>query len=366
MKHIFHLRGLIALGSLILFLIGVYMLLLIGPYFEPMWQVLKTVFFPFVLALILAYLLNPLVDVLISLRLNRPKATVLLFIMILGLIFSIVWFGSPIFLAQVRGLMEELPYIEQQFLAWFKMMDAHIEQLPEGLHTAIDEALQNIEYRIRQGMEDALMTMTAWFGGVLFIIVVPFLVFYLLLDVQVISQIIHILLPKRIRKPVLLLWRDINHSLGEYIRGVITVGICVGILTAIGYYLIGLPYPLFLAFIIAVLNVIPYFGPIIGAVPALLVALITTPSLLIWTLVVNLIIQMFEGNFLAPYVVGRRVHIHPIIIIFVILFGAELAGIWGLIFAVPVFVVFKVIVLNSILHMRKHQQKVSSSDLDEG
>jgi predicted PurR-regulated permease PerM len=137
--------------------------------------------------------------------------------------------------------------------------------------------------------------------------------------------------------------KDIDQALGNYIRGQFLVCLIVGILAYIGYWIIGMPYPLLLASVVAVFNIIPYLGPFFGAAPAILMAFMVSWKMVLFVVIVNTICQILEGNVISPQVVGRTLHMHPLLIIFALLVGGEIAGVIGLILAVPLFAVMKVI-----------------------
>ncbi len=364
MHVLFSMRTLIGTGSIVLALIAAYLLFLLGPHLEPLWHLFQTVATPLILAMIMTYLLNPLVHALMKFHLQRTHAIILLLLLMLGIVSIIFWKGVPVFVSQVKELVEELPRIERQIGHWLQLMDGQIEQLPYGIHRTLDQVNDSLEHRIRREFQDMILAVANWFGNIFTLVVVPFLSFYFLRDVEGLQKSVYFLVPRKMRKRVFVLWRDIDRSLGQYIRGQITVSFIVGMLAGAGYYLIGLPYPLFLASIVGIMNVIPYFGPFIGAAPALLVALLTDPSLIIWVVLVNFVIQMLEGNLLGPYIVGKRLRIHPVMIIFSLLIGAEIGGVLGLILAVPVFVVLKVIIVNTVLHVRRYRTHRSDPSQD--
>jgi predicted PurR-regulated permease PerM len=336
------------------------MLFLIIPYFSPVWEIIHTVSIPFLISMIIAYLLHPLVDVLMKFKLGRTLSILLIYIFFLGGVTLLLWLVAPIFITQIKEVLQQLPELERTLYHWSGVMEQQLKQLPDGVHQGVDDALGKVEQGTRQTMESVLEAMGSLIGNLFVLIVVPFLVFYLLNDVEVIQKSIYFFVPRKQRKPAVKLWKDIDHSLGEYIRGQIIISVIVGILSLIGYYFIGLPYVLFLSVIVAISNIIPYFGPFIGAAPAVIVALITEPSLVLWVIVINTIIQVIEGNVLAPWIMGRRLHIHPIFIIFALLIGAELGGLLGLILAVPIFVVLKLVILNTVLHLREYKKAAKS------
>jgi predicted PurR-regulated permease PerM len=355
MKDVFSLRTLTMIGTILLSLVTLYVILLIAPYLKPLWSLFKTVAIPYITSMIFAYLLSPVVHSLMKFHFTRSQAILVLFIGLIGLLGAIIWYCVPVFISQMKELIEELPAIEWQIRQWFRMVDVQMQQLPDGIHHAADDAFRFFELNLMQSVEHIVLSAGGRAGNLIPLLVVPFLVFYMLYDAQVLQKALRYFIPALKRKPAVLLWRDIDHSLGEYIRGQVTVSAIVGMLAAIGYYLIGLPYSLFLAFFVGFTNIMAYFGPFIGAGPAVVVALITEPELVLWVIVVYAVIQIMEGNVLGPNIVGKRLHIHPIFIILALLIGAELGGVIGLILAVPVFVVLKVIILNTALHLRRYK-----------
>lgn len=172
---------------------------------------------------------------------------------------------------------------------------------------------------------------------------VPFVTFYILKDFKLIEKTVITFVPKKRRKEMIRLVKDIDEALGNYIRGQLLVASIVGIMAYIGYMIIGLPYSLFLAFIVAITDIIPYLGPFLGAAPAIIVGLSISWKMGLTVLAVNLMVQALESNVFAPQIVGKSLHIHPLFIILSLLVGGEIGGIAGLILAVPIFAILKVI-----------------------
>lgn len=355
MKSFFSLEKLIMVAIIFIASVTVYLFFLILPYLEPVWSIIHTVSIPFILSMIIAYLLHPLVDVLMKFGLRRGLAILFIYLFFIGGISLAVWGGTPLIVHQVKDLIEQLPNMQEKMQGVVYTIQHHLERLPDGVHQGIDDTYLNLEYKLREMIAGVVNSVGRIIGNLFTLLVVPFLVFYLLLDVEVIQKTVYFFVPRNKRKPAIKLWKDIDASLAEYIRGQITISLIVGVFSFIGYYFIGLPYAFLLAIFVAITNIIPYFGPYIGAAPAVLVALFTEPSLVLWIILLNTIIQIVEGNILAPYIVGRRLHIHPIFIIFALLIGEEMGGVLGMILAVPIFVVLKVIILNTVLHVRQYK-----------
>ena len=138
----------------------------------------------------------------------------------------------------------------------------------------------------------------------------------------------------------------IDLALTSFIQGQLIVSICVGILLFIGYIILGLDYSLTLALFAMLMNVIPFLGPFIAVVPALIVGAFDGFTMVIWVAVVTLIAQQFESNFISPNVMGRVLKLHPLTVITVILAAGSIGGFLGILFAVPFYAVLKTIVLH--------------------
>lgn len=191
---------------------------------------------------------------------------------------------------------------------------------------------------------------------VLAIATVPFILFYLLKDGHKLPQFILKMLPPMFRKETDRIMTEMNHQVSSYIRGQIIVSFCIGALLYIGYLIIGLDYSLTLAVIASFTSVVPYLGPVIAITPALIVALVTSPIMLLKMVIVWTVVQLIEGKFISPQIMGKSLRVHPITIIFVILTAGNLFGVVGIVLAVPGYAVLKVIVthLYSFFKKRSH------------
>lgn len=216
--------------------------------------------------------------------------------------------------------------------------------LPESFRDGVDKALIGLEKKVSEALFDFVNNIGKVLSFVFIAFIIPFLAFYILKDFDVFERTVITYVPKSHRKNTVRLMKDIDHALGSYIRGQFLVCLIVGVLAYCGYLLIGMPYALLLAGIVAITNVIPYMGPFFGAAPALLMASTVSLKMMILVAVVNTACQILEGNVISPQVVGRTLHMHPLLIIFALLVGGEIAGIVGMILAVPIFAACKVIV----------------------
>ena len=135
--------------------------------------------------------------------------------------------------------------------------------------------------------------------------------------------------------------KDMDDALSSYIQGQLIVSLCVGVLAYIGYVVIGLEYALVLGLFAMATNVIPFIGPWIGTFPALIVGILASPFQALLVIIVVVIVQQIESNFISPLVMGKKLNMHPLTIIFVLLIGGQFAGLLGLLLAVPTYALIK-------------------------
>jgi predicted PurR-regulated permease PerM len=144
---------------------------------------------------------------------------------------------------------------------------------------------------------------------------------------------------------------DIDQVIGEFIRGQLIVCTVIAVLTSIALYLMGVQFAIILGMIAGIVDVIPYFGPFIGMLPCIAVALLQSPKLALYTALAFIAIQQVESNIISPKIVGDRVGLHPVVIIFALLAGERLLGFIGLVLAVPAAAIIKVILHHSWLRI---------------
>lgn len=321
-----------------------YMLLLIKPILVSIFSFLKAVLAPFLLALIISYVLNPIVNVLERRKVPRTVAVLLIYTVFITSLTVIFMNVSPVFIRQLKEMDEYLPELTKKAQSIIDRIYDN-ESLPEAVRIGIYDSLQEIEDTVSGWISHFVQSIGEKLNLLLIAVIVPFLAFYMMKDYKLIERTVLALVPQRYRKMSVRLVMNIDEALGNYIRGQILVCGLVGICAYLGYWIIGLPYPLLLASLVALFNIIPYLGPFLGAAPALFVASTISLKMLIYVAVVNIVIQVLEGNVIGPQVVSRTLHLHPLTIILALIAGGELAGVLGLILAVPFVAVMKVISL---------------------
>ncbi|WP_100398251.1 AI-2E family transporter [Bacillus sp. FJAT-44742] len=329
---------------IVLILIGFYLLMLLSPWWVEGVKKAGKILLPFLLAGLITYLLHPLVDKIEQWKVPRFLSILLIYGLFIG---GTVWGvikGGPYLFDQVESLITQIPEWSQEFSQTMTWIHQRADQFPPALHDAMEEGIDRVEQSIQRGLGSLLESWQLMFDGMIVIFLLPFLVFYLLKDLEAFEKTVVQITPKKWRDEGLLLVRAVDEALGGYIKGQVLVALAVGLITTSALWLIGVPFPVLLGIFAALMELIPYFGAFLGAIPALLVAATVSLRVLIITSITLLIIQQIEGNVLSPLIVGKSVHLHPLLIIFALLLGFEVAGVLGLILAVPVFVIISKVI----------------------
>ena len=317
-------------------------------------DIVSAVLTPFVISVIIAYMLNPLVGRLQKLGVPRGTSIAIIYFVFFLALAALLVNSIPLFIDQLREFGEHLPQLIEQANRWIDGFHEDKQRLlPEAVRKAVDSNLGSFESRVTAEISKILERIGNSVEGLIDAFVIPFLVFYMLKDVQLIERTAMVFFPKSTRREIIRLLRSIDEALGNYIRGQLLIAFIVGMLAYIGLGIVGMPYAFLLAMIVAITNIIPYVGPLIGAAPAILLAFTVSPMMALKVTIVNLVIQQLEGNFISPFLIGRSLKLHPMMIIFALMLGGEIFGMVGLILAIPVVAVGKVVVQHLVLHYMK-------------
>ena len=220
--------------------------------------------------------------------------------------------------------------------------------LPESLRLALDQNILNLQKAIQEMLERVTGVVLGLFSNVFTFLIIPLVVYYVLRDMDNLKRSAVQFCPKKYRNWVIRIGSEMDSTLGAYFRGMLIICFLVGLLTYLGLALVGLDFALIFGFIAGLTNIIPYFGPIIGAIPAVLLGLLDSPALALKILIVYVIVQQLENQLIAPQVLGRSLGLHPLVVIFVLLLGGKLFGLAGLIFAVPFTAIIRILLKNII------------------
>jgi predicted PurR-regulated permease PerM len=298
---------------------------------------------PFVIALVLAYLMAPLVDRLARVM-PRVVAILLVYLVFIGVVAGLLTWLIPAVVHQVRDLADNIPAYQKQLEGFGSDLVQWYQSLPisPDVRQSIENAVRNsfgaIGSVVQQALVNTFKAVTGAFGYMIGLLIIPFWLFYVLKDKDRGITALNEMLPRAWRNDVWRIFRIINGILSSYIRGQLLLGLVVGVAVTIGMLIVGAPYAILLGLISGLTEIVPVIGPILGAIPGLAVAAFHPEGwlMVVKVLAVYIIVQQLENNLLVPKIQGDSVKLHPSIIMVAIVVGSQVMGLIGLVIAVPV------------------------------
>jgi len=312
---------------------------------------LAPILLPFVSGALLAYLGDPIVDRLEKLKISRTLSVVIVFFIAFLVVLPIFFFLVPLIESQIKLLIAKMPgYIDWIMVNLEPTLKdtfgvsipaLEIEQLKTTFAEQFSDAGGFFKGLVRT-ISHSGMVVAGWAANVFLI---PVITFYLLRDWDHLVAYIHDLLPRSIESTVSQLAEESDEVLGAFLRGQMLVMLALGAIYAVGLKLIGLEFSLLIGMLAGMLSFIPYMGLIVGIVVAGIAIILQTqdPTNLLWVAAVFVVAQVIEGTILTPLLVGDRIGLHPVAVIFAVLAGGQLFGFFGILLALPVFAVIAVI-----------------------
>ncbi len=329
--------------GLLLVLLNIFMLGQINFFLVPLRNVLATILLPLLISGLLYYLMRPLVNWIVKLKVPRTLAILIGFVLLLAVLTVISASTGSMIGAQVKQLYDSLPgffeIASEQTVEFFRnggLPFLPLDQLQQQISGLLEKAVPFLSNGLISGISTVANTATA-------LVIVPFFLFYLLKDDQLFHRRMLAIIPEKHRDRGDDILEDVDKTLSTYIIGQAIVALTVGVLMYIGYLILGLDYALILALFALITAFIPILGAFIGIIPAVLVGLTVNPLMALKVLILMIIVQQLEGNLLSPQIMGKRMNIHPLTFLVLLLIAASLGGFIGMLIAVPVYAVVKVI-----------------------
>ncbi|TYS18721.1 AI-2E family transporter [Rossellomorea vietnamensis] len=331
-----------------LILLIIYLGTLVDFIFTPLTVLVTALFGPIVLGGIFYYLLRPLVNFLAK-KMPRPAAILIIYVVVIGIFTGVIFYIGPILQRQINSLIENMPLLIENFRD--ALLNLQQNEWVSRFQNGERFSLEDITNRLTDYLNEAASTLGSNLMNIIstvtnivvLVILIPFVLYYMLKDGSKLSGRILKLVPHKHEKEGKKVLSDMDEALSSYIQGQVIVSFCVGVLVYIGYLIIGLEYSLVIALLTMLTNVIPFVGPFISSVPAVIVGFLQDPIMALWVVIVILVVQQIEGNLISPQVMGRKLDIHPLTIILLLVAAGRFAGFLGLLLAVPTYAILKVI-----------------------
>ncbi len=300
----------------------------------------------FLITIVFVYIIHPLVSAMEARGASRVPAILIAYLGVLIVSAAFLMYGIPRLVTQLHMLVDMLPTYTAQVEAILRDIQNtyYKTQLPEVMRQAVDQQISNIEAMLQSCIKKTVEMLISLVGYSFNLILAPIVAFYILKDWEQIKNKVEEWLPPQRFPNLWVLTCEINKVVNSFIRGHLLLVLIVGLMTGTAMALLGLPYAVMLGIISGIAELIPYFGPFIGSIPAVMIALMQSKWMVLKVILAILIVQQIEGNVIAPKVLGDSVGLHPLTIILALLVGAELYGIIGMLLAVPLTAILRVII----------------------
>ncbi|UJS28588.1 AI-2E family transporter [Macrococcoides canis] len=337
-------------GLLLTFLIIKYFLE-INHIFYPIIIIVKSIILPLLLGGFLYYIVVPFQDKLEEKRhLKRWQSVTVIMValcLIIGLLFSFV---GPVVSKQTNNFIDNYPAIQKEFESYVSLALDQRDKLPDNVKDGINNGIEKMNEYSGKIVSNAFSFITQFISTLFLLILVPFFLIYMLKDHDRFVPFVSAPFTGKRKMFVVNLFKDLDKTLRSYIQGQVTVSVILGLLLLVGYLVIGLDYAVILAMWGMVTNLIPFLGPYMAVIPAIIIALIQDPVMAIYVIIIMFIAQQLEGNVITPNIMGKTLNMHPLTIITVILAAGNLGGFLAILVAVPTYAVLKTIVRNIYMH----------------
>ena len=336
---------------------------------------LSPILTPFLISILLAYLGDPLVDRLETYKLSRTLAVAVVFCVLSLGVLLVVMILLPVLQQELINLLKNLParieWVQRNVLPWLESVSGvslellNLEQLKQMVLQHWRE-VGGAAANIVSGFSRSGLALLTW---VMNLVLIPVLTFYLLRDWDHMVARVHELIPRRVEPRVTRLVKDCDEILGAFMHGQLSVMIALGVIYSVGLWLIGLDSALLIGMTAGLVSFVPYLGLIVGIALAGIAAAMQFQDVIHVVLVIALFggAQMVESMVLTPYLLGDRIGLHPVAVIFAVLAGGQLFGFFGVLLALPVAAVILVLLRHAHEeYVRSHLYKGGHSGPGDG
>ncbi|HEY5560518.1 MAG TPA: AI-2E family transporter [Clostridiaceae bacterium] len=324
----------IKIGFVILIFFALVVVILLSP-------ILKDVIFVLFISFLISYALKPLYIFLIKKRLKRKFAAASVIILLSSLLIIVCSILIPTLINESKNMGNSYKYFE----SYINSLSEHLKFLHSNQTGAIfiDRAYEKLNVIIANKFGDFIDSFINLTESAISLAIAPIVIYYFLSDGKYIENRLLLFISIRYRYLVKKILVELDTVLSKYVVNQLLLCIFVGITTFLILFFLHVKSPLLLAIINATFDLIPYFGPLFGAIPAIIIAATQSPTTALYTAICLYILQQVEGDILSPKLTSDTVNLHPLSVILILIIGGEAGGLLGMIIAVPVGVIVKII-----------------------
>jgi len=313
---------------------------------------LKWLFIYFSFALMLAYFFDPLYRYLIHKKIPKVLAIIIVFGIIIALLILIIFFLIPSVINQLNVLYKEIPNFIENYQNLILSIKPQLSKFinPADVEILLKENLSELQKGVLGFSQSIIIYLSNIVSSITFgIVIVPLILFYLMRDLVTFKENLYIFVSGENKKEFKEVLEEIDHIISGFIRGRIIVCFIVGTLIGMGLYFLNLKFALIIGIVSGVFNFIPYLGPIVGVILALIFALGNPWWTLLMIVILFVLVNQLEAIYLNPNILGKGLGLHPLTVILSILICGQLLGILGVLVAVPLAAILKVLAIRYLI-----------------
>jgi len=313
--------------------------------------VIRDIIIIFVVALILATLINPLADWAAKKRVPRAVAVLVIYLVLIGILGLIITLLAPPLVEQSGQLIKNLAGFSESFMKKIEPLKNLLINSP--LMQSSGNALGSLEAGLPGALSGVFSTVTGFFGGLVSFVLILVLAFYMVMEGDALKKFFKNIAPDKYQPHLIGLITRAQHKMGLWLRGTLVLGLIVGVAVYLGLLILGVKYALVLGILAGLLELVPYLGPLVAAVPAAIFAFSETPIKGLLVVILYIIIQQLENHILTPKIMQRAIGLNPIVSILAMGIGFNVAGILGAFLAIPMATAITVFVSDFIELQKK-------------
>ncbi len=300
---------------------------------------LKDVVVILIFAIVIASAVEPFAAWFESKRIPRLFGVLMLYLAVFALAVFALSLIIPFFSFQISQLTHDLPVFLTKISGALDKAQATTTTRYFDFLGEIQNLLDSFSQILQSSSQSVLNLVIGLFGGLLSFASIIVISFYFSIMPKGITTFISSIIPEQYEDYWLNLWRRSERKVGRWLQGQLLLALTVGLMVFVGLSILNIPYALLFGILAMLLEVVPIAGPVLSAIPPVLLAFLQSPTMGIWVLVFFIVVQQLESNILAPYILGKTLGLNPVTVILALLIGGKLAGILGVILAVPMAVI---------------------------
>lgn len=311
------------------------------------------------LAIIIASAVGPFANWLEQRKIPRLLGVLVLYLALFGLLVFLLSLVVPFISLELGQLTQALPNFISNLSGALEKAQQTTTTHYFDFFSEIQNLLDSFSQFLQMSAGSALNLIINIFGGILSFAAVIVISFYLSVMKQGVAGFIRSVLPAKYEDYVISLWKRTEHKVGRWLQGQILLALSVGLIVFVGLSLLNVKYALLLGIVAMLLEIVPIVGPVVSAIPGVILAFAQSPTLGLWVLVFYIAVQQLEGHVLTPLILGKTIGLNPVTVIIALLIGGTLAGLLGILLSVPVAVV--VVEIFDDLAKQKGGQKAATT-----